>query len=447
MPQEPRPGNGPSDWPDVAPSSAKDEGGENADADLEREIQEALGESSLLGISSPSTPRKAPAPRSPTKPRTAHGSRARGAPEGEDASHRTGTVVGVGKDDVFLEFGPKEQGVVPLVQFPDTPEVGTQVKVRVESFDAKENLFLCALTRSFQRDADWASIEVGAVVMGTVRAVNKGGLELQVGRVLTAFLPASHVALERVEDLEALIGQAFPVEVVEIDPERRRVVVSRRGILARDRAERRASVVRTLQPGAVVQGTVTRVEPYGAFVDVGGVEGLLHVSQMAWKRVEKPEEVVKAGDVVKVQVLEVSEDGKRIGLGMKQLVEDPWLAFTRQNAPGKVLQGKVTRLAPYGAFVEVAEGVEGLAHVSQLSPNQVRHPKEIVKEGQALAVRIVSVDAAQRRIGLSLMTERGDRITDDVADDATIREVVERTRQVVEPTLGDLLRKALEAKK
>jgi ribosomal protein S1 len=359
---------------------------------------------------------------------------------------RTGTVVGVGKDDVFLEFGPKEQGVVPLQQFADTPDVGSSVKVRVDTYDAKENLFLCSLTRSFQRDADWASIERGAVVMGTVRAANKGGLELQVGRVLTAFLPASHVALERVEDLEALVGQAFPVEVVEIDAERRRIVVSRRGILARDRAERRASAVRALQPGSVVQGTVTKVEPFGAFVDVGGVEGLLHVSQMSWKRVEKPEEVVKVGDVLKVQVLEVSEDGKRIGLGTKQLTEDPWLAFTRQNQPGKVLQGTVTRLAPYGAFVEVAEGVEGLAHVSQLSTNQVRHPKEVVKEGQALAVRIVNVDPAQRRIGLSLLTERGDRITDDVADDATIRAVVERTRDVPEPTLGDLLRQAMEAK-
>jgi ribosomal protein S1 len=416
MPQDPRPSHG-------LP----------LDADLEREIQEALGETSLLGVGAK---RKAsPAPRTP-----------RPSEEPGSANTKTGTVVGVGKDDVFLEFGPKEQGVLPLAQFAETPDIGTQVKVRIESFDAKENLYLCALSRSFQRDADWASIEVGAVVMGTVRAVNKGGVELQVGRVLTAFLPASHVALERVEDLESLIGQALPVEVVEVDPERRRIVVSRRGILGRERSEKRASVVRALQPGAIVQGTVTRVEPFGAFVDVGGVDGLLHVSQMAWKRVEKPEEVVKVGDVVKVQVLEISEDGNRIGLGMKQLVEDPWLAFTRQNLPGKVLQGKVTRLAQYGAFVEVAEGVEGLAHVSQLSPNPVRHAKEIVKEGQAVTVRIVSVDAAQHRIGLSLLTERGDRITDDVADDATIREVVERTRQVSEPTLGDLLRQAMEAK-
>jgi ribosomal protein S1 len=281
--------------------------------------------------------------------------------------------------------------------------------------------------------------------MGTVKAVNKGGLDLQVGRVLTAFLPASHVALERIEDLESLVGQALPVEVVEIDRDRHRVVVSRRGILGRERAERRAKTVSSLAAGHIVQGTVTRVEPFGAFVDIGGVEGLLHVSQMAWKRVEKPEEIVKAGDQVKVQILEISEDGKRIGLGMKQLTEDPWLAFARQNLPGKVLQGTVTRLAPYGAFVQVAEGVEGLAHVSQLSSHQVRHAKEVVKEGQAVTVRIVNVDPAQRRIGLSLLTERGDRITDDVADDQTILEVTRKSR-VEEPTLGDLLKKALEGR-
>jgi ribosomal protein S1 len=229
-----------------------------------------------------------------------------------------------------------------------------------------------------------------------------------------------------------------------VDREKRRIVVSRRGILGREREERRGTALKSLATGSVVTGKVTKVEPYGAFVDVGGVEGLLHVSQMAWKRIEKPEEVVKAGDQVKVQILEISEDGRRIGLGMKQLTEDPWITFTKTHPPGTVLEGTVTRIAPYGAFVEVAEGVEGLAHVSQLAPTQVHHAKEVVKPGEKRTVRIVTVDAGQRRIGLSLLTERGDRLTDDVADDRTIQEVLGRSREESSPTLGDLLKKAME---
>jgi len=264
---------------------------------------------------------------------------------------------------------------------------------------------------------------------------------------LSAFLPASHASLEHVEKLDVFVGRAFPVEVVEADRERRRIVVSRRGILAREREEKRTSAVKTLLPGATVQGKVTKVEPFGCFVDLGGVDGLVHVSQMAWKRVEKPDEVVKVGDLVKVQVLEVSEDGRRISLSMKALQEDPWVAWTLAHPVGSLVEGKVTRIAPYGGFVELADGLEGLAHVSQLSPHGVRSAKEVLHEGDKVVVRLVNVDAAQRRIGLSLLTEHGDRLTDDVADSATIREALSKAKAAApEPTLGDLLKKALQGK-
>jgi ribosomal protein S1 len=396
--------------------------------DLDREVAEALGEQSILeiagGVMLPPTQRR--------------------APDGIQPGRFTeGIVSAVGDADVFLEFGPRVQGVVPHAQFAEPPVVGSKLRVFVEDFDAKESLYICSVRRTVQA-GEWDSVEVGSILMGEVKAANAGGLELLSG-VLTAFLPASHVALERVENLETLIGQRFEVEVIEVDREKRRLVVSRRGILGRERESQRTEAVGAMQPGSTVAGKVTRVEPYGGFVDIGGAEGLLHVSEIAWKRVEDPHDHLQAGDDVRVKILEISEDGRRIALSLKALQEDPWIRFTSTNPPGAVVEGTVTRIAPYGAFVEVTEGIEGLAHVSQLAPNPINTPKDVVRIGQKLSVRVMDVDVERRRIGLSLLTERGDRLTDDVADDATIREVLERTRQAEpEPTLGDLLKKALE---
>lgn len=424
------------------PGSPTPGGGQPLDDDLEREIAEALGESSLLGMD---------APRSSTaRARDAFARRLDEldvrAPD-TGAQRRTGlrkgVITHVGRDDVFVEFGPREQGVVPLAHFAENPDVGSTLTVHVDAWDGKQELYLCSLKRGVQ-DADWDTLERGAILMGQVTGANKGGLELRVGD-LNAFLPASQASLERIERLESLVGQSFAVEVTEVDRERRRVVVSRRGLLAREREEKRAGAVRALLPGTTLSGRVTKVEAFGAFVDVGGVEGLVHVSQLAWTRVEKPEEVVKAGDQVKVQVLEVSPDGKRIGLSMKALLPDPWIAWTAEHGPGSLVEGTVTRVASYGAFLELAPGIEGLAHVSQLAPGGARSAREALRVGQKATVRVVSTDPGQRRIALSLLGDSGDRLGDDVADRATVREVLARTRAAQpQPTLGDLLKKALD---
>ncbi|MDJ0520784.1 MAG: S1 RNA-binding domain-containing protein [Planctomycetota bacterium] len=392
--------------------------------ELEREIADALGDNTVLEIAG----------------RELLGTTQRPEVEVRPGRFHEALVSAVGKQDVFLEFGPRTQGVVPAAQFAELPEPGTRIKVFVEDFDDKESLYLCSVRRTAQA-AEWDGLEVGSLFAAEVKAVNKGGLELQAG-VLTAFLPVSHIELDRVEELDPYIGRKFEVEVIEVEREKRRLVVSRRGILARERDQRRTDAASTLGVGQVVKGQVTRIEAYGAFVDLGGVEGLLHVSEIAHKRVEDPKDHLEEGELVEVQILKIEEGGKRISLSKKALIEDPWDAFVRDHPRGQVVPGKVTRIASYGAFVEVADGIEGLAHISQLSPVAINTPKDVVRVGQELAVRIHEVDYERRRIGLSLLTERGDRLTDDVADDDTIREVLERDRPA-EPTLGDILKKAL----
>lgn len=396
-----------------------------ASDDLEQEIADALGENTVLEIAGREL-------LGPTKHREV---------EVQPGKFHEALVTAVGQQDVFLEFGPRTQGVVPAAQFTELPEPGTRVKVFVEAFDDKESLFLCSVRRTAQA-AEWDGLETGSIFSAEVKAANAGGLELQAG-VLTAFMPVSHIELERVEELEPYIGRKFEVEVLEVDREKRRLVVSRRAILNRERDQRRADASSALAAEQVVRGTVTRIEAFGAFVDIGGVEGLLHVSQIAHKRVEDPNDHLAVGDAFEVKILKIEEEGKRISLSKKALIEDPWDAFVRDHPRGQIVPGKVTRIASYGAFVEVADGIEGLAHVSQLSPVPINTPKDVVRVGAEIAVRIHEVDFERRRIGLSLLTDRGDRLTDDVADDDTIREVLERDRPT-EPTLGDLLKKALE---
>lgn len=408
-----------------------DDTSNNQGEDLDREIEEALGSSSVLEIAGREL-------LPPTKVKEI---------EVTPGKFHEGLVTAVGQSDVFVEFGTRKQGVLPCDQFTDLPEVGTRIKVFVESYDPKESLFLCSLRRGVQA-GEWDGLEVGAILMGEVKAVNKGGLELQAG-LLSAFLPVSHIELDRVEDMEPYIGQRMEVEAVEVDRERRRLVVSRRAILARQRDQKRSEAVETMHAGAVVPGTVTRIEKFGAFVDIGGVEGLLHVSQMSWKRVEDPADHVTVGDEMQVQILEIKEEGKRISLSTKILQEDPWNTFVRDNPPGAIVPGKITRIQTYGAFVEVADGVEGLAHVSQLSSDHINTPKDVVRLGQDISVRVHEIDTERKRIGLSLLTERGDLLTADVADDGTIRDILNRSSaddSELNPTLGDLLKKALEGK-
>jgi ribosomal protein S1 len=272
--------------------------------------------------------------------------------------------------------------------------------------------------------AAWDDVQPGSLVKAKVTGQNTGGLELKVGP-LAAFMPASHVSLNREENLGQYLTQTLTCEVLEVDRDRKRILLSRRSVLQKERESEARETAGRLSSGQVVKGKVTRVEPFGAFVDLGnGVEGLVHVSNLSRKRVENASEVVQPGQQVDVMVLEIKDGGKRIGLGMKQLEPDPWADAARRYPPDTTIEGTVTRLMEFGAFVELEPGLEGLVHVSQLSKDRVRNPRDLVKPGQKLTVRVVSVEPARARIALSRLDPRGaligseDSVDSNVIDEA-----------------------------
>ncbi len=355
-----------------------------------------------------------------------------------------GTVVGLSGDDVIVELGPRMQGVLSRAEFdPPGPEVG---KVHDFSLRGREEDGLWRLSLSEARSLSaWDELSVGSLVEARVSGVNTGGLELRIGPI-AAFLPASHIALERVEDLHAYLGQKLVCAVLEVDRERKRVLLSRRSVLAREREEARAAAVGAIQVGDTVNGKVSRLEPYGAFVEIAaGLEGLLHVSNISHRRLADPSEVLQKGQDLRLQVLSIEEGGRRIGLGLKQLQPDPWKEAAESLLEGALLTGRVVRLAEFGAFVELYPGVEGLVHVSQLAPQRVRKSSEAVALGAEVTVRVLSVDTAARRVALSRLDPRGALIgSEDSAESSEVDRVLRQQEGGIATNLGSLFRKALD---
>lgn len=316
-----------------------------------------------------------------------------------------GTIVGIHGDDVFVELGPRMQGVISARAFgPVPPAVGEEHEFTLRG--QEESLWVLAL-REQRSLASWEAMEVGSWVGALVVRERAGGLELKVGP-LHAFLPRSETGLPRERSPRALVGRKLTCEVIEVDRERQRIVLSRKRVERSERASEHLRQAGALRPGALVHGRVTRLEPYGAFVRFGaGLEGLVHVSDLAHRRVAHPAELLRRGDLVEAKVLAVRRGGKRIALGMKQLVPSPWPAWAARHAPGDLVRGTVTRAVAYGAFVQVAEGVEGLLHRSQTQlPPDVPVRRHLVP-GRELSVRVLSVDPEAERLALSLLHEDG----------------------------------------
>jgi small subunit ribosomal protein S1 len=322
---------------------------------------------------------------------------------GDPHQHR-GVVTGIEDGRVSVALGPKTRGVLPLAEFDEPPAIGAEFEFGLESIQDG----VWTLTRREARAvAAWQGMQPGAIVRARVFGHNSGGLEVKVGPV-SAFIPGSEIGLHRVADTASFVGQEFDCEVLEVVRRKKRVVLSRRAVLRRESKQKRAEVLGTLHDGAVVTGVVEKLMTFGAFVDIGsGLSGLLHVSNISHGRVEDPATVLKIGQQVEVQILEIKNGGRRIGLGMKQLQRDPWDAVHESFAEGDLVDGKVLRVTEFGAFVELVPGVEGLLHKSRLSPERVGSVEEVVKPGDPVKVRICSIDAKERKVSLSRLSERG----------------------------------------
>ncbi|VEH79517.1 30S ribosomal protein S1 [Corynebacterium kutscheri] len=322
-----------------------------------------------------------------------------------------GTVVKVDHDEVLLDIGYKTEGVIPSRELsikhdvdPDeVVEVGDQIDALVLTKEDKEGRLILSKKRA-QYERAWGAIEQlkenDEPVTGTVIEVVKGGLILDIG--LRGFLPASLVEMRRVRDLDPYIGQQIEAKIIELDKQRNNVVLSRRAFLEQTQSEVRSEFLHQLQKGQVRKGVVSSIVNFGAFVDLGGVDGLVHVSELSWKHIDHPSEVVTVGDEVTVEVLDVDLDRERVSLSLKATQEDPWRVFARTHAVGQIVPGKVTKLVPFGAFVRVEEGIEGLVHISELAQRHVEVPDQVVNVGDEAMVKVIDIDLERRRISLSL---------------------------------------------
>ncbi|HEV2946551.1 MAG TPA: S1 RNA-binding domain-containing protein [Gemmataceae bacterium] len=323
-------------------------------------------------------------------------------PSGPEEKQKKGRVLAIRGGDVFVDVpGGRSQGVLSASQFPEgPPAVGTEVAFHIEGYDSENGLLLLALQGAAQT-ADWSSVAVGMIVEARVTETNKGGLAVDVNGI-RGFMPISQIDLYRVEDTQQFVNQRLRSMVVEVKASERNLVVSRRALLEKEREENREKLWQELGEGQIREGIVRSIRDFGAFVDLGGADGLLHVSEMSWTRVKDPSTIVKPGQAVKVVVLKIDRERRKVSLGLKQLSASPWDDIGSKYFVGSLVKGKITRLMEFGAFVELEPGVEGLIHISELAPQRVRRVGDIVQAEQEVQVKVLNVDATQRRISLSL---------------------------------------------
>ncbi len=303
----------------------------------------------------------------------------------EADSQHTGRVVTVTREDVFVELGGREQGIVPLRLFTaEPPQPGAELAVTVVRYNREDGLYELTLPHMAANVGDWSQVSEGMLVEAKVTGHNAGGLECEVNRI-RAFIPISQVALYRVENLEEFVEQKLLCLVAEANPDRRNLVLSRRAVLEREKEEARQKMFESLAPGQIYEGLVRKIMDFGAFVELGnGVDGLLHISQLGWGRVKHPTDVVQEGQRIRVRVDKVDPETGRIGLSYRDLMENPWDTADRKYVPSTPYRGRVVKIMEFGAFVELEPGVEGLVHISELSHKRVVRVSDVVKEGDEI---------------------------------------------------------------
>lgn len=349
---------------------------------------------------------------------------------------RRGRVISVTKDDAFVDFGGKSQGIVSLMQFldaPEPPKVGDEFDFHVDRYDEREGLLILSRKGATATNVSWENLEIGQVVEGTVTGMNKGGLELDV-KNMRAFMPAGQVDLYFQKDISTFIGQWVKAEVTQFDVHAKNLIVSRRNVLEREKEEARVKLLEELAEDQMRRGTVRSVTDFGAFVDLGGVDGLLHVSEMSFRRGRHPSEFVKVGDVVDVKIIKLDKATGKMSLSLKQAMADPWTGVETKYPVGTALTGRITRVPQegFGAFVEVEEGLEGLLPVSEMSWQRIRHPNDVVKDGDTLRLVVIALDPSQRKLTFSLKQagpdpwkDVKDRYAQDMVVSGTVTRVVD----------------------
>jgi small subunit ribosomal protein S1 len=336
----------------------------------------------------------------------------------------TGTVVKIDRDEVLLDVGYKTEGVIPSRELSirhdadpsEIVNVGDSVEALVLQKEDKEGRLILSKKRA-QYERAWGDVEkvkeADGTVNGVVIEVVKGGLIVDIG--LRGFLPASLIELRRVRDLAPYLGQKVEAKILELDKNRNNVVLSRRALLEESQSANRSTFLADLAKGQIRTGVVSSIVNFGAFIDLGGVDGLVHVSELSWKHIEHASEVVEIGQEVTVEVLEVDHDRERVSLSLKATQEDPWQVFARTHAIGQYAPGKVTKLVPFGAFVRVADGIEGLVHISELSSKHIELAEQVVAINQDVFVKVIDIDLDRRRISLSLK-QANEEVNPDGAD-------------------------------
>ena len=308
---------------------------------------------------------------------------------------------------VFVDLGGKSEGILSVTDFEGgpLPAPGSSIEVVVERFDPEEGVQILRL-KGAAIEADWTNLKKGVTVEARVTKTCKGGLEVDVDGI-RGFLPISQIDLSRVDDAASYVNQKFKAIVTEANQREKNLVVSRRELLEQERAEQREKTWATLEEGQIRDGVVRSIKDFGAFVDIGGVDGLLPIGEMSWSRVSKVDEMIKTGDQVKVKVLKIDRVARKLTLGLKQLTPSPWEAASEKYPRGMMVKGKVSKIMDFGAFVELEPGIEGLIHISELSPTRVRRVVDIVKPAQEVEVRILKVEPEVKRIALSLLPAKG----------------------------------------
>src|SRR3954454_24206026 len=331
----------------------------------------------------------------------------------------SGTVVRVDKDEILVDIGYKSEGVIPISELSIRRSVNPDEEVALgdtidalvlQKEDADGRLILSKKRARFEKA--WRRIETaaesGEPVEGSVIEVVKGGLILDLG--VRGFLPASLVDIRRVHNLDEFMGQTLECKVIELNRSRNNVVLSRRAVLEEERKEVREQILGRLEPGQVVEGKISNIVDFGAFVDLDGIDGLIQISELSWSHVNHPSEIFSIGDTVRIKVLDIDRDRQRISLGLKQTQEDPWQRVISTHRPGDVLEGSVTKVVAFGAFVEILPGVEGLVHISELADHHVENPSEVVEPGSTLNVKILEIDEERRRLSLSIKRVEGQKM-------------------------------------